>query len=68
MKKVNATFEVESDLSEYKLRQMLDSMGAKYIKTLPCTDHLKEDSQYKELMRQKKLSEKRRYEYIKSKK
>ena len=49
MKKLNVTFELENDLAEYRLRNQMDSMGAKYMRTLPCTDHLQDNKHYKEL-------------------
>ena len=49
MKKLNATFDIENDLAEYKLREVLESMGAKHVKTLPNTEHLKDNVHYKAL-------------------
>ena len=54
MKHLNATFEIENDLAEHQLRNVLEGMGAKYIKTLPDTEHLKDNSRYKELVKIKK--------------
>ena len=49
MKRLNATFDIENDLAEYELREVLESMGAKHVKTLPNTDHLKDNTHYKAL-------------------
>ena len=49
MKRLNATFDIENDLAEYKLREVLESMGAKHVKTLPNTEHLKDNVHYKAL-------------------
>ena len=54
MKHLSATFEIENDLQEYQLRNALESMNAKYIKTLADTEHLKEDTSFKELVKAKK--------------
>ncbi len=54
MKLLNATFEVSNDLTEHKIRTLLESLGAKYLKTIPNTDHLKEDANYKKLVKAKK--------------
>lgn len=64
MKKINATFEVENDLAEFKLRNTLSGLNAKYIKTLPNTEHLKEDSHFKKLLMSKKKAEENLYNYI----
>lgn len=67
MKKLNATFEVENDLAEYNLRNTLEGLGAMYLKTLPKADHLKDDSNYLDLLKKKKQAEKNLYNYIDSK-
>ena len=67
MKLLNATFEISSDLAEYQLRNELEALGGKYIKTIPNSDHVKEDSHYKELVKSKKQAEKNLYTYIDSK-
>ncbi len=67
MKLLNATFEVNSAFEEHNLRIMLDGQGAKYVKTLPDVTHLKDDSHYKELYRQKKHAETNLYKYVDSK-
>lgn len=67
MKKLNATFEVESDLAEHKLRIALEGLGAKYIKTLPNSEHLKEDVNYIKMRKAKKEAEVALYNYIDSK-
>lgn len=54
MKLLNATFEVDNDLIEHKLRIHLESIGAKYLNTIPNTDNLKEDANYKKLVKAKK--------------
>lgn len=64
MKKLNATFEVENDLQEDKLRNILESMNAKYIKTLPNTEHLQENDSFKKLIKFKKDAENKLYEFI----
>lgn len=66
MKRLTATFEVNSDLEEYKLRETLESLGATYLKTSPNTEHLKEDSHYKKLYKDKKQAEINLYNYIDS--
>ena len=53
MKRLNVTFEIENDLAEDKLRSILNSMGAKYIRTLPNTDHLKDNPSYIKLVKAK---------------
>lgn len=67
MKLLSATFEVESDLAEYNLRNELEALGVKYLKTLPDTDHLKEDKHYMELVKMKKQAETNLYNYYDSK-
>ena len=64
MKKVNATFNVENDLQEHKLWVTLEGLGGKYIKTLPNTDHLKDDVRYKELRKQVKIAKDSLYDYV----
>ena len=64
MKHINATFDIENDLEEYKLRQILESIGAKYIKTLPNTEHLKDNETFKKLKASKRKSESNLYEFI----
>lgn len=64
MKRINATFDIENDLAEHKLRTILDSLGAKYIKTLPNTNHLKENKSFKNLLKSKKLAEENLYRFI----
>ena len=54
MKLLNATFEVSNDFTEHKLRTLLESLGAKHLRTIPNTDHLKEDENYKKLVKGKK--------------
>ncbi len=67
MKHLNATFQIDSDLAEHNLRTHLEGIGAKYLKTLPDTEHLKNDPKYKELYRMKKQAEKTLYNYVDSK-
>ena len=64
MKLINATFEAENDLAEMQIRNVLDGLNAKYVKTLPNTDHLKEDKHFKELYNMKKQAEKNLYNYV----
>ena len=64
MKRLNATFEIENDLAEHQLRQLLEGMGAKYLKTIPDTEHLKENEHYKALRKLKKQAEDKVYEFI----
>lgn len=54
MKHLNATFEIENDLAEHQLRSVLESMNAKYVRTLPNTEHLKEDTTYQSLIKAKR--------------
>ena len=65
-KLVNATFEVENDFSEYQLRNALEGMGGKYIKTLPNTEHLKDDAHFKSLLKSKKQAQENLDRYINS--
>lgn len=53
MKHLVATFEIENDLSEHKLRTHLEGMGAKSLRTLPNIEHLKENPTYKQLIKAK---------------
>lgn len=53
MKHLVATFEIENDLSEHKLRTHLEGMGAKSLRTLPNIEHLKENLTYKQLIKAK---------------
>lgn len=54
MKHLNATFEIENDLAEHQLRTALESMNAKYVRTLPDVEHLKEDKTYQSLVKAKR--------------
>jgi hypothetical protein len=53
MKHLNATFEIPHDLAEHQLRQTLEGMNVKYMKTLPNTEHLKGKIGYKKLLKAK---------------
>lgn len=64
MKKLNATFDIENDLAEYTLRNTLEGLGAKYVKTMADTEHLKDQPTYKKLVKAKKQAESELYEYI----
>lgn len=64
MKHLNASFEIENDLAEYKLRQTLEAMGAKWVKTLPNTEHLKENKTFKDLVKAKKDAQLKLDRYI----
>ncbi len=64
IKKINATFEINNDFEEHKLRIVLEGMGAHYIKTLPNTDHLKDDKKFKYFLKMKKDAENNLYEFI----
>lgn len=64
MKKLNATFDIENDLAEDRLRNILSGLGAKYVKTIANTDHLKDNESYKKLIKVKKNAESELYEYI----
>ena len=64
MKLLTATFEVENDLAEHNLRNVLEGMNVKYVKTLPNTDHLKEDKYFKSLLKDKKQAQKNIDSYI----
>ena len=64
MKKLSVVFEIENDLAEHKLRQTLEALGAKYVKTLPDTEHLKENENYKQLLKAKKEAELKLYRYV----
>lgn len=67
MKLINATFEVENDLAEMKIRNVLEGLNAKYVKTLPDTSSLKDDKHFKDLYKMKKQAEKNLYNYVDSK-
>tara|TARA_R110000744_G_scaffold378861_3_gene495683 strand:+ start:1258 stop:1470 length:213 start_codon:yes stop_codon:yes gene_type:complete len=67
MKLINCTFEIENDLQEFKLRNELEALNCKYIKTLPDTSNLKEDRNYKNLYKEKKQAETNLYNYVDSK-
>ena len=64
MKRLIVTFELENDLSEYRLRNQMDSMNAKYMKTLPCTDHLKDNKHYRELQKAEKKAQNIKLNFI----
>ena len=64
MKHLNATFEIENDLAEHQLRNVLKGMGAKYVKTLPNTEHLKENTSFKKLYKAKKQAEENLWQFI----
>jgi hypothetical protein len=64
MKHLNATFEIENDLAEHQLRNVLESMNAKYVKTLPNTEHLKENTTYNKLLKAKKSASSNLYKFI----
>ena len=63
MKLLNASFEIENDLAEDKLRTHLEGIGAKYVKTLPDTEHLKDNESYKKLIKAKKDAENNLYTF-----
>ena len=67
MKLLNVSFEVNSDLEEHNLRVTLEALGAKHMKTLPDTSHVKDDKVYLEMYRKKKANEKALYKYVDSK-
>jgi len=54
MKRINATFEVENDLQEHNLRNILEGINAKYVNTLPNTDHLKDNETFIKLVKGKR--------------
>jgi len=64
MKLLNVSFEIENDLQEYNLRNTLEAMGGKYLKTLPCTDHLKDDKKFKALKKSAKLAKNNQHDYV----
>ena len=64
MKHLNATFEIENDLAEHQLRNVLKGIGAKHIKTLPNTEHLKENTSFKKLYKAKKQAEENLWQFI----
>lgn len=64
MKRLTATFNIESDLQEYQLRQTLEGLGAKYLKTMPSYEHLKENPHYKKMYKAKKEAEINLYNFI----
>lgn len=57
----------DSDLHEFQLRQAMEAFSPKYIKTLPKTEHLKEDTFFKKLLDSKKQAQKNIDKYIDSK-
>lgn len=64
MKYLNCSFEIENDLAEHNIRTTLESMNAKYVKTLPNTDHLKEDKYFIKLKKDVKNAKDNLYNYI----
>lgn len=64
MKLLNVSFEIENDLQEYNLRNTLEAMGGKYLKTLPCTDHLKDDPKYIAYKKSEKKAKNAKHDYI----
>ena len=57
----------DSDFAEYQLRQTMEAFSPKHIRTLPKTDHLKEDSNFIKLLKDKKQAQKNIDRYIDSK-
>lgn len=64
MKLLNATFDIENDLEEYRLRNHLDSINAKYMRTIPNTEHLKGDKHFLKLQKDVKTAKDNLYKYI----
>ena len=64
MKKINATFDAENDLAEHNIRKILEGLGGKYLKTLPNTDHLKEDKHFIKLSKDVRIAKDTLYKYI----
>lgn len=64
MKHLNATFEIQNDLEEHQLRIILEGMNAKYLKTLPNTEHLKDNTSFKKLYKAKKQAEENLWQFI----
>ena len=64
MKLINATFEAENEYIEGKIWTQLEGLGGKYLKTLPNTDHLKEDTHFKKLQKDVKTAKDNLYKYI----
>lgn len=64
MKLINATFEAENDLAEHNIRKILEGLNGKYIKTLPNTNHLKEDKYYIKLKKDVKQAKDNLYKYV----
>lgn len=71
MRTINLTIKFEdSDLVEYNLRNALQGLlgdSIVDIKTLPNSEHLKEDKTYLEMKKLKRKHEKELYKYIDSK-
>jgi len=70
MRTINLTIKFEdNDLVEYNVRNALKGLLGDAIidiKTLPNTDHLKEDKVYLEMRKKKKADEKALYKYVDS--
>ena len=68
MRTINLTIKIEdSDLEEYRLRSELEGLlGSAMvdIKTLPNTDHVKDDKVYMDMWKKKKAHERAMYQYI----
>lgn len=71
MRVLNFTIKIEdNDLIEYKVRSFIESnLGSSLIdiKTLPNTDHLKDDKNFQKLLKSKKDAQKNINNYIASK-
>ncbi len=64
MKLIHATFEVDNDYIEHALRSRLEGLNAKTVKTLPNTNHLKDDKKFKYFLKMKKDAENNLYNFI----
>ena len=64
MKVLNVSFEVYDDYAENNLRNHLEGIGGKHLRTLPNTDHLKEDKGFMSLRSSEKKAKNALYDYI----
>ena len=64
MKLLNASFEIPNDLAEFTLRATLEGLGAKYVKTLPCVEHLKNNESYIKLNKAERQAKNAKLDFI----
>ena len=64
MKTIVATFEAENSLAEGRIWNDLQSLNAKTIRTLPNTDHLKDDKTNITLIKAIKKAKDAHFDYV----